>query len=445
MGIRKRTVGVWGIWLLASLALAGWLGLPLLKKDTPKTAFIPGAMTHGHHQIELQCGACHGDGFNSQEVLQDACVNCHGDELKAAQDAHPKSKFTDPRNADRLANVDARFCVSCHVEHRPELDVGMGVTLPMDMCVHCHEDIASERPSHEGMGFDTCASAGCHNFHDNRALYEDFLLAHAGEPWLKPEPVQPPRHGWRHDMDDAELVALLRGDGPPPASVKEPEHWDGNAHAEAGVACTACHGSAEQWVDTPEPLQCARCHESEVEGFTRGRHGMRLGMALSPMTPAQSVLNMHVEASHRELTCVSCHGAHDFDTQKAAVDACVGCHNDEHSNEYLRSSHHDLWKREKRGELPPGSGVTCATCHMPREEHNGEVRVQHNQSLNLRPVEKMIRPVCLTCHGLEFSIDALADPHLLENNFRGKPDIHVPSVDMARERDESRDGKKGLY
>ena len=85
MGIRKRTVGVWGIWLLASLALAGWLGLPLLKKDTPKTAFIPGAMTHGHHQIELQCGACHGDGFNSQEVLQDACVNCHGDELKAAQ------------------------------------------------------------------------------------------------------------------------------------------------------------------------------------------------------------------------------------------------------------------------------------------------------------------------------------------------------------------------
>ena len=161
MGIRKRTVGVWGIWLLASLALAGWLGLPLLKKDTPKTAFIPGAMTHGHHQIELQCGACHGDGFNSQEVLQDACVNCHGDELKAAQDAHPKSKFTDPRNADRLANVDARFCVSCHVEHRPELDVGMGVTLPMDMCVHCHEDIASERPSHEGMGFDTCASAGC--------------------------------------------------------------------------------------------------------------------------------------------------------------------------------------------------------------------------------------------------------------------------------------------
>ena len=142
---------------------------------------------------------------------------------------------------------------------------------------------------------------------------------------------------------------------------------------------------------------------------------------------------------------MSCHGAHDFDTQKAAVDACVGCHNDEHSNEYLRSPHHDLWKREKRGELPPGSGVTCATCHMPREEHNGDVRVQHNQSLNLRPVEKMIRPVCLTCHGLEFSIDALADPHLLENNFRGKPDIHVPSVDMARERDESRDGKKGLY
>ncbi len=440
-----RNPVLWAIWLLGSLGLAVWLTLQLAEEDVPKKAFLPGPMTHGHHQIELECSVCHGSGFDSQTVLQDACMNCHGEQLDEAQDAHPKSKFTDPRNADRLANVDARYCVSCHVEHRPELDVGMGVTLPMDMCVHCHEEIANERPSHEGMGFETCASAGCHNFHDNRALYEDFLLTHADEPWLKAHPRQQQRDLMARHMDDAQLLALMRGDGKPPVSKPVPEHWDGNAHAEAGVACTACHGGGEQWVDKPTPLQCAQCHESEAEGFLQGRHGMRLAEGLSPMTPSRSLLNMHIEASHRELTCISCHGAHEFDIREAAVDSCLGCHNDEHSNEYLRSPHHDLWKKEKRGELPSGSGVTCATCHMPREEHHGEVMVQHNQSLTLRPVEKMVRPVCMQCHGLEFSLDALADPDLLENNFRGQPQKHVPSVDMAKERDKAREGNRGLY
>lgn len=445
MGIKKRNPLLWAIWLFGSLGLAVWLSLQLVDEQAPKTAFIPGPMTHGHHQIEMQCSVCHGSGFDSETVLQDACVDCHGEQLDEAQDSHPKSKFTDPRNADRLANVDARMCVSCHVEHRPELDVGLGVTLPMDMCAHCHEDIGKDRPSHEGMGFDTCANAGCHNFHDNRALYEDFLLAHADEPWLKMPARQQPRDLLGRHMKDEDLVALMQGHGAMPEEMTPPEHWDGNAHQEAGVACTACHGGGEEWVDSPDPLQCATCHEPETDGFLQGRHGMRLAQGLDPMTPNQSVLNMHVEASHRELTCISCHGAHDFDTQQAAVDSCIGCHNDEHSNEYLRSPHHDLWKQEKRGELPPGSGVTCATCHMPREAHHDEIFVQHNQSLTLRPVEKMVRPVCLQCHSLEFSLDALADPHLRENNFNGKPEVHVPSIDMAVDREKARESKKGPY
>ena len=53
---------------------------------------------------------------------------------------------------------------------------------------HCHLDIAEDRPSHEGMGFETCASAGCHNFHDNRGLYEDFLLKHLHEADVLPQP-----------------------------------------------------------------------------------------------------------------------------------------------------------------------------------------------------------------------------------------------------------------
>ena len=43
----------------------------------------------------------------------------------------------------------------------------------------------------------------------------------------------------------------------------------------------------------------------------------------------------------------------------------------------------------------------------------------------------MIRPACLHCHGLGFTLDALADPALIKNNFRGQPAVHVQSMDLA--------------
>ena len=47
--------------------------------------------------------------------------------------------------------------------------------------------------------------------------------------------------------------------------------------------------------------------------------------------------------------------------------------------------------------------------------------VTHNQNDNLRPNEKMVRSVCGNCHGLQFTLDALADPALVERNFKGRP------------------------
>ena len=63
------------------------------------------------------------------------------------------------------------------------------VTLLMDYCSACHQEVYKNRPSHVGYGFEICASAGCHNFHDNTALYEDFLVKHAGGPEVKDMPV----------------------------------------------------------------------------------------------------------------------------------------------------------------------------------------------------------------------------------------------------------------
>ena len=93
--------------------------------------------------------------------------------------------------------------------------------------------------------------------------------------------------------------------------------------------------------------------------------------------------------------------------------------------------------REAAGELPAGSGVTCATCHMPKLESEAEpgvFRTLHNQNDNLRPNEKMIRTVCLDCHGLQFALDALADPALIDNNFQGQSKVSIDSIKMAIQR-----------
>ena len=71
---------------------------------------------------------------------------------------------------------------------------------------------------------------------------------------------------------------------------------------------------------------------------------------------------------------------------------------------------------------------------MPQTEKGGKVLTNHNQNDTLRPNEKMIRATCMSCHGLGFAIDALADPALIANNFSGQPMRHVESIDWALKR-----------
>jgi hypothetical protein len=122
--------------------------------------------------------------------------------------------------------------------------------------------------------------------------------------------------------------------------------------------------------------------------------------------------------------------------QSAAVDACLECHSDEHSLAYKQSPHFSLWEKELGGEGEAGTGVTCASCHMPRVDFDvndwmSRIMVDHNQNATLSPNEKMIRPACLHCHGLAFTLDALADEALIETNFQGRPTVHVESMELA--------------
>jgi predicted CXXCH cytochrome family protein len=450
----------WVVWIVLSTIAGVWLGYTMLSDTADKTLFMPGPLTPGHHQLAQACDACHVDAFGGGEVLQQSCVDCHGKDRVKPFDSHPSKKFKDPRNAELLENINALQCISCHTEHRPEITAKDGLTQPVDFCFYCHQDVAKERPSHQGMGFETCKDSGCHNFHNNRALYTDFLIKHLQEPPMLGEMILPvkefvnvleeiveyPREKYPViPLKEKDIDASDRLNGK--AEIKT--DWLETAHANSGVNCTACHVNQSEgainadsetinasWDNHPDHTVCTNCHNVEVERFMEGKHGMRLKQGLSAMTPALARLPMKPESSHEELTCSSCHGGHRFDVKKAAVESCLGCHEDDHSLAYKQSPHYLLWQKEINGKAEQGSGVSCASCHMPRVNHDvnewmSRIIVDHNQNANLSPNTKMIRSSCQHCHGLEFTLDALADDSLIQNNFSGKPGVHIPTMDLA--------------
>jgi hypothetical protein len=450
---KHKLIGAWSFFLVASIAVSTYAATALFGEQFDKSLFLPGPSSAGHYQIEQRCELCH-QAFGG--IKQQGCVDCHGQELKEASDSHGLKKFRDPRNADSLQKIDALNCVTCHGEHDPGRTRKMGVTLAADFCVYCHRDVAKDRPTHRGLAFDTCAAGGCHKYHDNRALHEDFLLKHAHEPARLPRAELPARNfrevigeisGYPRERYPLKALAQADADAKPPLKAGQAamSDWLATSHAKAGVNCSACHlqkGAAGRtaWVEHPSHAVCGTCHDAEVQGFLGGRHGMRLAQKLEPMRPAMARLPMRDKAHDKTLGCTTCHGAHRFDTRRAAVESCLGCHDDRHSRAYKKSAHYALWQKELNGELPPGSGVSCATCHLPRIEYRTaddvkRILVQHNQNDTLRPNEKMIRPVCMNCHGLEFSINALADPGLIARNFQGRPGARVGSMEMAGQAD----------
>lgn len=429
----KRAVDkrmLWLLWIVLNVSAGSTLMYKVFPAED-KRIFLPGQTTHGHYQIEMSCNECHTPFMG---VKEDACIRCHGDELAKAQDSHPLSKFKDVTRLDMLKQVKADECIACHSEHNPDATHSMGVTLPDDYCGFCHQDIGEDRPSHFGLEFNTCANAGCHNYHDNRALYERFLRNHLDEADVLEDPRVPQR-GEPRQMGPA--LTANDADADTRGGPMIIEAWAEDIHAAQGVNCTACHTTDEprSWVDSPTPEHCGTCHKNEEQSWGQGRHGMRTAAGLSPMTPAMARHPMHVDAMHSQLDCNACHKGHDFDLQFAAVDACLQCHNDPHSNNYKDSPHYGLWQQELNDTLPAGSGVSCATCHMPRiEDEAGRVSVQHNQNDNLRPNEKMIRSVCINCHGVGFSINALADRPQVESCYNEQPSGAVETIDWVKKR-----------
>ncbi|NEO49733.1 MAG: hypothetical protein F6K55_38795 [Moorea sp. SIO4A3] len=214
--------------------------------------------------------------------------------------------------------------------------------------------------------------------------------------------------------------------------------WQGSAHALADVNCSSCHQDSEtkELVVKPTQESCQSCHEVAVETFLYGKHGIRISEGLSPLTPAMAHLAMKESAIDNQMNCNSCHNVHSVDTWQASVDSCLTCHNDTHSLNYQNSKHAQLFADQGTLPRPNGESVTCASCHLPRQElentENTIVVVNHNNTFTLKPRDRMVKEVCMNCHSVEYSYNSIFDDELVEENFSQPPTLKLETFDLVR-------------
>ncbi|MEM9088232.1 MAG: cytochrome c3 family protein [Cyanobacteria bacterium P01_F01_bin.53] len=229
------------------------------------------------------------------------------------------------------------------------------------------------------------------------------------------------------------------------------QQWETSAHALNDVNCASCHQNSETgaFEAIPTHESCQSCHEDAVDTFLFGKHGIRLLEEQTPLTPSMARLPMKHEAFDKQMNCNACHDVHTVNTVQASVDACLTCHNDNHSLNYKNSKHaKDVFATLKENpELPrPGAeAVTCATCHLPRTaQKKGDVsplvKVNHNNTYNLKPADRMVGDVCMSCHGLEYSYNSIFDEELVEANFDRPPTLSHESFDLMKAAEKRRAG-----
>jgi len=417
------------LWLIVFIVLAYYFYGKLTGKD--KSIFIQGKTSNGHYQIESDCYSCHEtiDNVKLGPPQQAKCLSCHKEKKKidTKSNSHRAKIFEAEGKAKLRDRVPADRCVSCHEEHQ----LGhAGVTQPVDFCILCHEDIAEEVVSHKNLLFNECND--CHNYHDNSVNYsKHFIEKHLNDELERlTESTLLTRNFskfYKKKHKSKKPLAWREQDAPETIETHLAKNWENSSHALAGVNCQDCHKQKnKQWLNKPPPEACKTCHKRELKGFLESKHGMRIKQGLSPLSTGDARLPMKNE--DHELSCTSCHNKHTFKIEVAAVESCLKCHNDEHSQAFKASKHYQLWIDKNN------IGVSCATCHLPRIKKGKKVFVQHNQNENLRPKQKMVKTVCVNCHGFSFSIDALQDEELIDNNFSTKPIKHIPLLDMWKQK-----------
>ena len=220
------------------------------------------------------------------------------------------------------------------------------------------------------------------------------------------------------------------------------QQWQTSAHALAEVNCSSCHQNEEtkKFVAKPTQESCQSCHENSVDTFLLGKHGIRTLEGMSPLTPAMAHLPMKDGVADKQMNCNTCHNVHTVDTYQASVDSCLTCHADNHSLNYKNSPHAQIFREIGTLPRPNENSVTCATCHLPREAGDS-VLVNHNNTYTLKPGDRMVKEVCMNCHGVEHAYNSIFDLELVEANFARPPDRQLPTFQLVRDLEKKRSSK----
>ena len=216
--------------------------------------------------------------------------------------------------------------------------------------------------------------------------------------------------------------------------------WQGSIHALAEVNCSSCHQNENTKAFIPKPTaeSCKSCHESSVDTFMLGKHGIRTLEGLSPLTPAMAHLPMRESSLDMQMNCNTCHNVHTVNTYKASVDSCLTCHSDNHSLNYKNSPHAKVFKTIGTLPRPNADSVTCATCHLPREISGDAILVNHNNTYTLKPRDRMVKEVCMNCHGVEHAYNSIFDDELVEANFARPPTQKLSTFQLVRDLEKKR-------
>ena len=219
--------------------------------------------------------------------------------------------------------------------------------------------------------------------------------------------------------------------------------WQTSTHALAEVNCSSCHQdeATKQIIAKPTEESCRSCHENSVETFLLGKHGIRTLEGLSPLTPAMAHLPMKESAKDIQMNCNTCHNVHSVNTAVAATDSCLTCHNDNHSLNYQNSPHAKIVSNLDSLPRPNSQAVTCATCHLPRNKVGETVLVNHNNTYTLEPRDRMVKEVCLNCHGVEHAYNSIFDDELVEANFARLPTQEMQTFELVRALEKKRSSK----
>ncbi|MDJ0743541.1 MAG: cytochrome c3 family protein [Xenococcaceae cyanobacterium MO_167.B27] len=222
------------------------------------------------------------------------------------------------------------------------------------------------------------------------------------------------------------------------------QQWQSSIHALNEVNCSSCHidEKSKAFRAKPTEVSCKSCHEYSTDTFLLGKHGIRTLEGLSPLSPTMAHLPMKKSALDKQMNCNSCHNVHTVNTYQASVDSCLSCHNDTHSLNYKNSPHAQIVADIGVLPRPDSKSVTCATCHLPREVSGDGVLVNHNNTYTLKPRDRMVKEVCMNCHGLEHAYNSIFDDELVEANFAHPPSLELPTFKLVRDLEKKRSSQQ---